>query len=127
MPPHEAVDLGPPLGKWAESASWGIANALTIAGEARPYSEALYRSAQESFVQGWQQAMWAGTVVMAVLLVYVLVGGPRRPPPTSRGGVGSDVVHPPREFPDYPPPYYATFWLDPFGIMLEAVCHYDRD
>jgi catechol 2,3-dioxygenase-like lactoylglutathione lyase family enzyme len=43
------------------------------------------------------------------------------------GGVGSDVVHPPREFPEYPPPYYATFWLDPFGIMLEAVCHYDRD
>ncbi len=23
--------------------------------------------------------------------------------------------------------YYATFWLDPFGIKLEAVCHYDRD
>ena len=21
----------------------------------------------------------------------------------------------------------ATFWLDPFGIMLEAVCHHDRD
>jgi hypothetical protein len=24
----------------------------------------------------------------------------------------------------YPPPYYATFWLDPFGMMLEAVCHH---
>jgi hypothetical protein len=60
----------------AESASRGIANALTIAGEARPYSEALYRSAQESFVQGWQQAMWAGVIVMAVLLVLVLVHGP---------------------------------------------------
>ncbi len=23
--------------------------------------------------------------------------------------------------------YYAAFWLDPFGIKLEAVCHYDRD
>jgi catechol 2,3-dioxygenase-like lactoylglutathione lyase family enzyme len=22
--------------------------------------------------------------------------------------------------------YYATFWLDPFGIKLEAVCHHDR-
>ncbi|MEO5842763.1 MAG: VOC family protein [Acidimicrobiales bacterium] len=40
--------------------------------------------------------------------------------------LGNDVVHPPQEFPQYPPPYYATFWLDPFGIMLEAVCHYDR-
>jgi hypothetical protein len=40
---------------------------------------------------------------------------------------GSIVVQPPREWPQYPPPYFATFWLDPFGIMLEAVCHHDRD
>jgi catechol 2,3-dioxygenase-like lactoylglutathione lyase family enzyme len=39
---------------------------------------------------------------------------------------GAEVVHEPQEFPQYPPPYYATFWLDPFGIMLEAVCHHDR-
>jgi catechol-2,3-dioxygenase len=37
------------------------------------------------------------------------------------------VVHPPQEWPQYPPPYFATFWLDPFGIMLEAVCHHERD
>ena len=42
-------------------------------------------------------------------------------------GVGSEVIHEPREFPEYPPPYYASFWLDPFGLMLEVVCHYDRD
>ena len=40
---------------------------------------------------------------------------------------GSTVVHAPQEWPQYPPPYFATFWLDPFGIMLEAVCHHDRD
>jgi catechol 2,3-dioxygenase-like lactoylglutathione lyase family enzyme len=40
---------------------------------------------------------------------------------------GGEVIHPPRAFPEYPPPYYATFWLDPFGVMLEAVCHHDRD
>jgi len=40
---------------------------------------------------------------------------------------GSTVLHAPKEWPQYPPPYYATFWLDPFGIMLEAVCHHDRD
>ena len=40
---------------------------------------------------------------------------------------GSEVLHPPQAFPQYPPPYYATFWLDPFGTMLEAVCHHDRD
>jgi catechol 2,3-dioxygenase-like lactoylglutathione lyase family enzyme len=40
---------------------------------------------------------------------------------------GSTVLHAPRDWPQYPPPYFATFWLDPFGIMLEAVCHHDRD
>jgi catechol 2,3-dioxygenase-like lactoylglutathione lyase family enzyme len=39
---------------------------------------------------------------------------------------GSTVLHEPQEWPQYPPPYFATFWLDPFGIMLEAVCHHDR-
>jgi catechol-2,3-dioxygenase len=41
--------------------------------------------------------------------------------------LGSEVLHEPRDFPEYPAPYYATFWLDPFGFMLEAVCHHDRD
>jgi catechol 2,3-dioxygenase-like lactoylglutathione lyase family enzyme len=41
--------------------------------------------------------------------------------------LGGEILHEPREFPQYPPPYFATFWLDPFGFMLEAVCHYDRD
>ena len=39
---------------------------------------------------------------------------------------GDEVLHPPRAWPEYPPPYYATFWLDPHGFMLEAVCHHDR-
>jgi catechol 2,3-dioxygenase-like lactoylglutathione lyase family enzyme len=37
---------------------------------------------------------------------------------------GGEVLHRPTEFPQYPQPYFATFWLDPFGIMLEAVCHH---
>ncbi len=41
-------------------------------------------------------------------------------------GLGSEVLHAPQEFPQYPPPYFATFWLDPFGFMLEAVCHRDQ-
>jgi catechol 2,3-dioxygenase-like lactoylglutathione lyase family enzyme len=40
--------------------------------------------------------------------------------------LGSTVLHEPRNFPEYPQPYYATFWLDPHGFMLEAVCHHDR-
>ena len=40
--------------------------------------------------------------------------------------LGSEILHPPRAWPEYPPPYFAAFWLDPFGFMLEAVCHHDR-
>ncbi|WP_103355793.1 VOC family protein [Amycolatopsis sp. CA-128772] len=39
---------------------------------------------------------------------------------------GGTVLHEPQDFPQYPPPYFALFWLDPFGIKLEAVCHHDR-
>lgn len=40
--------------------------------------------------------------------------------------IGGDVLHPPQEWPQYPPPYWATFWRDPHGFVLEAVCHHDR-
>lgn len=36
---------------------------------------------------------------------------------------GDDIIHAPQEFPQYPPPYYATFWTGPDGVMLEVVCH----
>ena len=62
----------------AIAARKGIAGALAIANEDRPYSKALFRAAQESFVQGWRQAMWAGVSVMMIVLVYVLVRGPQR-------------------------------------------------
>jgi catechol 2,3-dioxygenase-like lactoylglutathione lyase family enzyme len=39
---------------------------------------------------------------------------------------GWRVLHEPQVFPQYPQPYFATFWLDPWGFMLEAVCHHDR-
>jgi catechol 2,3-dioxygenase-like lactoylglutathione lyase family enzyme len=40
---------------------------------------------------------------------------------------GGQVLHEPQVFPQYPQPYFATFWLDPWRLMLEAVCHHDRD
>jgi catechol 2,3-dioxygenase-like lactoylglutathione lyase family enzyme len=40
--------------------------------------------------------------------------------------LGSEVVHPPKLWPEYSPLYYATFWHDPHGFLLEAVCHHDR-
>ncbi|MGE3538535.1 MAG: VOC family protein [Candidatus Tectimicrobiota bacterium] len=36
--------------------------------------------------------------------------------------LGSEVLHAPQIFPQYRPYYYATFWLDPDGFMLEALC-----
>lgn len=53
----------------------GIAGALDLAND--PASAALLLSAREAFVEAWQQAMWAGVVVMALLLVFVLLRGPR--------------------------------------------------
>jgi EmrB/QacA subfamily drug resistance transporter len=55
----------------AGAAREGIATAL---GTGNPSPE-LVRAAQESFVDGWQQAMGAGVVVMALLLIYVVVTG----------------------------------------------------
>jgi catechol 2,3-dioxygenase-like lactoylglutathione lyase family enzyme len=39
---------------------------------------------------------------------------------------GAEIVHAPRDFPEYGL-HYATYWLDPHGIMLEAVCHMPED
>jgi MFS family permease len=61
-------------------------SARAIANEGHPYSKALFRSAQESFVHGWQQAMWAGVIVMSIVLVYVLVRGPEGTSSQSPGG-----------------------------------------
>ncbi|MDH4146685.1 MAG: VOC family protein [Acidimicrobiia bacterium] len=41
--------------------------------------------------------------------------------------LGSEIEHEPQVFPQYPQPYYATFWRGPDGFLLEAVCHHDRD
>jgi catechol 2,3-dioxygenase-like lactoylglutathione lyase family enzyme len=37
--------------------------------------------------------------------------------------LGSEAVHHPQAFPQYHAAYYAAFWLDPFDLMLEVVCH----
>jgi EmrB/QacA subfamily drug resistance transporter len=54
----------------------GITNALAAADR----EPSLIRAAQESFVAGWQQSMWAGAAVMTILFAYVLVRGPRSAP-----------------------------------------------
>jgi fucose permease len=62
----------------AGAAREGIANAIATADTAGSQAPALIRAAQESFVDGWQQAMWAGVAVMTILFVHVLARGPQR-------------------------------------------------
>ncbi|HEX2196558.1 MAG TPA: VOC family protein [Actinomycetota bacterium] len=38
-------------------------------------------------------------------------------------GLGSDVLREPQLFPQYHADYYAAFWFDPHGFLLEIVCH----
>ena len=62
----------------AKSAREGVANAVAAADGAGPQAQAVVRAAKESFVDGWQNAMWAGAVVMAILFVCVLARAPQR-------------------------------------------------
>lgn len=65
-------------GAGAEAAREGIATAVATTDGTGAQAQALVRAAQESFVDGWQQAMWAGVGVMTILLGYVLARGPQR-------------------------------------------------
>jgi len=69
----------------AGAARQGIANAVA----AGTHPPGLVDAAQQSFVTGWQQAMWVGTGVLVAVLGHVLVRGPERtatdaPPADSR-------------------------------------------
>ena len=37
---------------------------------------------------------------------------------------GAEVLHEPREWPEYHPNYYGAFLRDPDGNNVEAVCHF---
>ncbi|WP_327308854.1 MFS transporter [Streptomyces sp. NBC_01298] len=65
----------------ADAAREGVANAVGAADGAGAGARALLDAARQSFVEGWQQAMWAGVAVMAVLFLYVLARGPKGPAP----------------------------------------------
>jgi catechol 2,3-dioxygenase-like lactoylglutathione lyase family enzyme len=40
---------------------------------------------------------------------------------------GHEIVHEPKTFPEYSPLFYATFFLDLHGFMLEVVTYEDPD
>ncbi|MEQ0558133.1 MFS transporter [Amycolatopsis sp. NEAU-NG30] len=67
---RRAVDArldGVPAGL-ADAVRRGVANAVA----AGTRSSDVVRAAQESFVDGWRQSMWAGAGVLAAVLVFVL-------------------------------------------------------
>jgi catechol 2,3-dioxygenase-like lactoylglutathione lyase family enzyme len=37
--------------------------------------------------------------------------------------LGSEILHEPREWPEYHPGYHSVFVRDPAGNNLEIVCH----
>lgn len=64
----------------AATAREGIANATAISQDAGAHAEQILTAANEAFVAGWQQAMWVGVAVMSVLVVFVLIRGPKNTP-----------------------------------------------
>ncbi|MEW1644629.1 MFS transporter [Streptomyces sp. NPDC091219] len=61
----------------ADTAREGIANAVEVAPGTGPHAQALLDAARESFIQGWQQAMWTGVAVLGALFVLVILRGPK--------------------------------------------------
>lgn len=56
----------------------GVASAVELANSAGSSAPQIINAAQQSFVDGWQQAMWAGAAVMGALFVYIALRGPEK-------------------------------------------------
>jgi EmrB/QacA subfamily drug resistance transporter len=59
----------------ASNAREGLANAVDAAPALDDRAAALVRIAQESFINGWQTAMWIGAAIMIAMFAYVLARG----------------------------------------------------
>jgi EmrB/QacA subfamily drug resistance transporter len=67
----------------ADTAREGIANAVEASGSAGSHAQALLHAARQSYIDGWQQAMWTGVAVTGVLLVYIALRGPKNQVPAT--------------------------------------------
>nr|WP_267901618.1 MFS transporter [Micromonospora musae] len=76
-----------------DAARDGIANAIASADTAGTQAEAVIRAAQDSFVDGWRQAMWAGVAVLTILFGYVIARG-HRPGPAGTAGAATGGARP---------------------------------
>lgn len=73
----------------ARPAREGLANAVSAAGDLGDRSGALVNAAQQSFVDGWQHAMWVGAAAMAALFLFIVVR-PTNPNPPDLDPAGND-------------------------------------
>jgi len=60
------------------TAKQGLAHAQAVAPGTGRNAEMVIRVARDAFVSGWQQAMWIGAGIMAVLFIYILIKGPQK-------------------------------------------------
>ncbi|GGW95634.1 MFS transporter [Streptomyces malachitofuscus] len=67
----------------ADTARQGIAGAVEAAPGSGAHAQDLVHAAQRSFVEGWQQSMWAGVAVMGALFVCIAWRGPGDPAPVT--------------------------------------------
>ncbi|MGW4069243.1 MFS transporter [Nocardia grenadensis] len=79
-----------------DTARRGLAHAAAVADRAGPQAQAVVQVAQQSFVIGWQQAMWVGAGALVIVGVYILALGPERahPSPTARSAPASGATTP---------------------------------
>ncbi|WP_230196911.1 MFS transporter [Streptomyces coriariae] len=75
----------------ADTAREGIANALEASGGAGSHAQDLVHAAKQSYVDGWQQSMWAGVAVMGVLFVYIALRGPKNATPAAASDKAQDT------------------------------------
>ena len=68
----------------ADTAREGLANAVAIAPGLDTQAATLVRAAQESFITGWQTAMWVAAAVMAAMFVYLVTRGSLVQPAASK-------------------------------------------
>ncbi|MFI8090805.1 MFS transporter [Streptomyces sp. NPDC086080] len=81
----------------ADTAREGVANAVEVAPGSGSHAQDLVHAAQQAFVDGWQQAMWAGVAVMGVLFVHIALRGPGNAAPvTDDNGTEAAVTAAPR-------------------------------
>jgi EmrB/QacA subfamily drug resistance transporter len=76
----------------ADTAREGIANAVAVSGSTGSHAQQIVHAAQQSFVDGWQQAMWAGVAVMGALFLYIALRGPKNPAPVAVNEAGAEAA-----------------------------------